>query len=325
LEEKLKKRILLLIYGAVALIVIAVVIFGSFYTVSEQEQAVVTQFGKPVGTSGAGLHFKVPLVQEITNVDMTTRKMEFGYDSTTGASIDSESFMITKDFNFVNVDFFVEWKVSDPIKFLFNSRDPVGLMRNILQAEARSIVSGYNVDDVLTLSKVEIQTKIKDSVVNKIDAYDLGIYVSNITLQDSQPPTEEVVAAFKDVENAKQSKDTAINGANKYKNELIPQADAEADKIVKEAEGIKEARINEADGQVARFNEMYEEYSRNKDITKTRIYLETMEEVIPNMNVIIDSSGDDILKIMDLNNGEVSAQAAAGAEQNTAETEGGAN
>lgn len=295
------KKVALIIKIAIVVIVVIILGAGSFYTVNEQQQAVVTQFGKVAGVRSAGAHFKIPFIQQVTNVDMTTRGMEFGYRTNNGymSSIENESFMITNDFNFVNVDFYVEWKVNDPEKFLFNSEDPVGLLRNILQAEARSVVSGYAVDDVLTTAKTEIQVKIRDGVSGKLSEYDLGLEVSNIALQDASPPTNEVTAAFKNVENAKQYKDTQINGANAYYNQKIPAARAEADKIVKEAEGLKEARINEARGEVAKFNEMFAEYVLNKDVTITRMYLEAMEEILPGVAVYVDGA-EDVLKILNL-------------------------
>jgi len=295
------KRTLNMIRGIALGLLAIVLVYGSIYTVSEQERAVITQFGKVVDEQGAGLHFKIPFVQNVRKVNMTTQGMEFGYSSSSGhdVSIESESVMITKDFNFVNVDFYVVWQVTQPAQYLYNSADPEGLLRNILQSEARSIVSSYDVDDVLTTAKVDIQTSVRDGVQTKLDEYAIGMYVSNVSLLDAEPPTAEIVAAFKNVENAKQNKDTEINIAKTYANQVIPQARADADRIMREAEGIREARINEATGQTARFNAMFSEYIRNKDITKTRMYLETMEEIMPGTKTIIDSS--DITKIMDLN------------------------
>ena len=300
MDKETLKKTLAAVRIAVIAIALAVIGFSGIYTVSEQERAVITQFGKVIGESGAGLHFKIPFIQNVRKVNMTTVGMTFGYQDTGGMqqSIEGESFMITKDFNFVNVDFYVEWRVSSPTAFLYHSEDPVGLLRNILQSEARSVVSSYIVDDVLTTAKSAIQTAVREGVMSKVDEYDIGIFVSNVSLQDAEPPTAAVVSAFKNVENAKQHKDTEINGANKYANEIIPQARAEADKITKDAEAVREARINEATGQTARFNAMFSEYIRNKEITKTRMYLEAMEEIMPGMKTIV--GGEDITKILDL-------------------------
>ena len=279
--------------GAAALLAI-ILIGSSVYTVSEQECAVITQFGQYVATADAGLRFKIPFIQSVQKVNMTTTGMQFGYEedsSGVATSIENESFMITKDFNFVNVDFYVEWRVSDPKQFLYNSENPEGLLRNILQSEARSVVSGYVVDDVLTTGKAAIQNAVRENVTAKLAEYQIGIEVSNISMQDAEPPTAEVVAAFKNVENAKQNMDTEINVANTYANQVIPQARAEANRLVQEAEAEREARINEAHGQTARFNAMFTEYIANKDITKTRMYLEAMESILPGLKVIIDDGG----------------------------------
>jgi len=302
-DAKNVRQITRLTVAAVIIVFAALLVFSSIYTVNVQQEAVIVQFGKAVGTEKAGLHFRIPFVQTISLVDMTTRGMEIGYNPANNAHVESESFMITKDFNFVNVDFYVEWKVSDPTKFLFSSKDPVALLRNIMQAEARNVVASYDVDDVLTTAKFEIQKRVKEGVVKKVDAYKLGIMISNVSIQDTEPPTAEVITAFKDVENAKQNKDTEINFAYKYKNEILPAAAAEADRIVKDAEGVKQSRINEATGQVARFNELYAEYARNKDITRTRMYLETMEAVLPGMDVIITDQSGDVLKLLNLGEG----------------------
>jgi membrane protease subunit HflK len=163
----------------------------------------------------------------------------------------------------------------------------LGILRSVIQGESKRILSGYNVDDALTSSKDEIQTRIQDNVRAALDRYDIGITLSNLTIQDIEPPSEEVSAAFKEVENAKQAKDTELNNARAYANEKLPEAKAEADKIVKAADAEKESRIQEANGQVARFNDMYSEYIVNKEITKLRMYLEAMEDILPEAKVYV--------------------------------------
>lgn len=292
----------------IVIIVIAVALFLSqgWYTVSEQENAVVTTAGKVTDVKGAGLHFKIPIIQSVTKVDMTTRGMTLGYTQDDKGTVNEtgDNLMISNDFNIVSVDFYAEWRVTDPVKVLYNVEAPVVLLNNIIQSSARDIVSAYKVDSILTDGKSEIQTNIRELVSKVLDEYDIGIMVTNIIIQDAEPPTAEVTAAFKAVEDAKQKKDTLLNEANKYYNENIPGARAEADKIVKQAEAVKESRINEANGQVARFNEMFSEYINNPDITRIRMYLETMEEIMPYLKVYIDGTkgGGDMLKILDLTN-----------------------
>ena len=181
------------------------------------------------------------------------------------------------------------YKVTDPVKAVYNSQNPELILKNIAQGCIRSVVASYDVDSVLTTGKSEIQSNIKQLIVGKLEDQDIGIMLVNITIQDSEPPTAEVMEAFKAVETAKQGKETALNNANKYRNEQLPLAQAQADGIIKDAEAQKTERINEATAQVARFNAMYEEYIKNPTVTKQRMFYETMEEVLPDLKVVIES------------------------------------
>ena len=209
--------------------------------------------------------------------------------------------MITSDYNFIRVDFYAEYRISDPVKALYASEDPVRILDNIAQNCIRTTIGSYTVDSVLTTGKNEIQANIKQMIMDKLESYDIGVQLVNITIQDAQPPTDEVVTAFKAVETAKQGKETALNNANKYRNEQIPEAKAQADKILQDAEAEKESRINEAEGQVARFNSMYEEYVKYPTITRQRMFYETMEDVMPGMKIIIQGeNGNSIQQILPL-------------------------
>lgn len=294
--KKITGMVILIVVG----IFIATVVFGSFYTINEQEQAVVTTFGKAKAITTAGLHFKIPIIQRVQKVDTTTNGFAIGYDDVTDQPNEMESLMITSDFNFVNVDFYVEYKVSDPVKVLYASNKPVSILKNIALSSIRSTVGSYDVDSVITTGKNEIQAEIKETILQKLEVYDMGLQLVNITIQDSEPPTVEVMNAFKEVETAKQGKETLLNNAKRYRNEKIPQAEAQVDKILQEAESTKTKRINEAQGEVARFNEMYEEYIKYPLITKQRMFYETMEDVLPSMKVIIDSGDSGVQKILPL-------------------------
>ena len=271
----------------VVLVLALVLALNSVYIIGEQENAVVTTFGVPQAVTTSGLHFKIPFVQKVTKLDMTIKGMAIGYDQRTNESLPDESLMITSDFNFVNVDFFLEYRVTDPVQYLYASEEPTFILKTLAQSYIRDTIGLYPVDDVITTGKNQIQSEIKDKIAARIDAEDIGLQLVNITIQDAEPPTMEVLAAFKEVENAKQGADTAVNNANKYRSEKLPAAEAQADQIVQNAEAVKEGRINEAAGQVARFNSMYEEYSKYPTITKQRMYFETMEEVLPELRVII--------------------------------------
>ena len=277
------------VVGAVLVIAVFFLVQNCTYSVKEQEQAIVTMFGNVVRTDTAGLYFKIPFLQQVHMVDMTTHGFGIGYVIENGQNItvEDEGVMITSDFNFIDIDFYVEYKVSDPIAAYFNSEDPYAVMKNIALANIRNTVVKYTVDDVMTTAKGKIQSEIKDNLSKELSAKKVGIQIVNLSIQDAEPPTDEIVSAFKSVETAKQGKETNINNAKKYKNEQLPGAEAEADRIVKAAEAAKDARIAEAEGQVARFKEMYEQYKLTPDITKKRLFYETMEDILPDLKVII--------------------------------------
>lgn len=277
------------------LVVLAIIgAMNSTYTINEQEQAVLVTLGQARSVTTPGLHFKIPFIQDVIKVDTTIQGFSIGYDDEYNHSMEEESLMITSDYNFVNVDFFVEYRYSDPVKAVYASNEPVTILKNICQSCIRTVIGSYPVDEVLTTGKNEIQANIKEMIMAKLEKQDLGVQLVNITIQDSEPPTVDVMEAFKAVETAKQGKETALNNANKYRNEKLPEAEANADAIVKSAEAEKTQRINEATAQVARFNAMYEEYIKNPEITKERMFFEAMEEVLPELKVIIESPTGDV-------------------------------
>lgn len=279
--------------------VIALLAGDATYQIQEQEQAVVTTFGVPKAVSETGLHFKIPLIQKVSKVNTTIQGFPIGYDMESNATVEKEGIMITSDYNFIDVDFFLEYRIADPVRYLYASRSPEAILKNISQGCIRTVIASYPVDDVLTTGKSEIQSQIKEMIMEKLEEQDIGIQLVNITIQDSEPPTEEVIRAFKAVETAKQGKETALNNANKYRNEKLPEAEAQADQILQEAEAQKQVRINEAEAEVARFNAMYEEYVKNPETTKLRMFYEAMEDVLPDMKLIIDS-GDGVSKVLPL-------------------------
>lgn len=294
------KHIKRIITVVVAAFLVIILIFNSTYSIREQEQAVLTTFGVARSVKESGLHYKIPFIQKVQKVNTTIQGFSIGYEQDSNSSVADESLMITSDYNFVNVDFFIEYRISDPMKSVYASEKPVIILKNLAQSAIRNVIGSYDVDSVLTTGKNEIQAAIKEVIIESLELYDIGVQLVNITIQDSEPPTIEVMEAFKDVETAKQSKETAINNANKYRNEKLPEALAEVDKVIKEAEADKEKRINEANGQVARFNSMYAEYIKNPVVTKERMFYEAMEELLPSLDVIIDSGNGSIEKILPL-------------------------
>lgn len=310
------KKIALLV---VAVVIAAVCIFDSFYQIQEQEQAVLVTLGKPSAVQSTGLHFKIPFIQSVRKVNTTIQGFPIGYVEEGNESLNAESVMITKDYNFINVDFFVEYRVTDPVQYLYGSHQPVDILKNVAQSSIRTVVGSYGVDDVLTTGKSEIQAEIKQMITTRMDEQNLGIQLVNITIQDSEPPTVEVMQAFKMVETAKQGKETALNNANKYRNEKLPEAEAQADQVVQDAEAKKQTRINEAEAQVARFNSLFAEYEKNPVITKQRMFYETMEDVLPGLKIIIDS-GDGVQKVLPLDSFTGSTKEAKETEASESET-----
>ncbi|WP_310605370.1 FtsH protease activity modulator HflK [Anaerosporobacter sp.] len=298
--QRQTKQITFITKVVAAVILFLIIVFNSVYTINEQEQGVITTLGKATTVVGPGLNFKIPFIQNVHKIDTTIRGFSIGYDQDSNESNYYESMMITNDFNFVNVDFYVEYKVSDPTRYLYGSQQPVSILKNISQSCIRTVVGSYKVDSVLTDGKSEIQSEIKEMILAKLENQDLGLQLINITIQDAEPPTTEVMQAFKSVETAKQQKETIINNAQKYRNEKLPAAEADVDNILQEANTKKTQRINEAQGQVAMFNAMYKEYVKNPEITKKRMFYEAMEDLLPSLEVIIDSGSGDIQKILPL-------------------------
>ena len=298
--KALAKKILL----GVVIGVIAIGALTCFYTVDDKQQAVVTTFGKVTDVTGAGLHFKAPFgIQNVQTVDVNVyQKIELGYSSDGAVVNRSESMMITGDYNIVNVDFFVEYKISDPVQYLYSSNAPELILRNLIQSQIRNVVGSSSVDSVLTDGKENIQMQVKELVTQILEEYDIGLTLVDVRIQDAEPPTQAVIEAFKAVETAKQQKETVINDANAYKNAQLPQADAKADQLLQNAEYLKEKRINEAKEQLAMFMAMYEEYKLNPEVTKSRMYYEAISKIFPELKIYIntgDSAGMNMLLPLD--------------------------
>ena len=288
-------------YFVIAVIAI-LVINGGFYNVSEQENAVVTMFGRVIRTDTAGLYFKIPFLQKVSYVDITTHGTGVGYTlDNNGQNItdDNNGIMITSDFNLLDIDFYLEYRVSDPVAYLYSSDNPEEILKNVALSSIRAVVADFTVDEAMTTGKGQIQSMVKEDMTRELNEHDIGLAVVNITVQDSEPPTDEIKQAFKAVETAKQGADTARNNALAYQNEQLPKAEANADKIIQTAEADKAARVAEAEGQVVRFNEMYDQYRNYPYITRKRMFYETMEELLPSLKVVISDGGTQTLMPLD--------------------------
>ena len=210
--------------------------------------------------------------------------------------------MITGDYNIVNVDFFVEYKISDPVQYLYASNSPELILRNLIQSQVRNVVGSSTVDSVLTDGKENIQMQVKELVTQILQEYNIGLTLVDVKIQDSEPPTQEVIEAFKAVETAKQQAETVVNDAKAYQNAKLPDAQAQADKLIQNAEYLKQKRINEATQQVAMFEAMYAEYILNPEITRSRMYYEAISQILPGVKLYINASanGEDVQMLLPL-------------------------
>ena len=279
-----------------------------FYTVDDKQQAVVTTFGKVTDVTDAGVHFLLPFgIQQAEKVDVNVyQKIELGYSTnkSNGYKVnESESTMITGDYNIVNVDFFVEYKISDPVQYLYSSNNPELILRNLIQSQIRNVVGSSTVDAVLTDGKENIQMQVRDLVTNILSEYEIGLSLVDVKIQDAEPPTQDVIEAFKAVETAKQKAETVINDAKAYQNAQLPKAQAQADQLVQNAEYLKQKRINEALEQVAMFNAMYTEYAADPQITRSRMYYEAISEILPDVKLYVNTgsgAGSDVQMLLPL-------------------------
>ena len=297
------KKLPKLLIGIGLSVFLLVCVLTCFYTVDDKQQAVVTTFGAVTDITTPGLHFKLPFgIQQVKKVDVNVyQKIELGYRTESSGvtiSLPGESTMITGDYNIVNVDFFVEYKISDPVKYLYSSNDPELILRNLIQSQVRNVVGSSTVDSVLTDGKENIQMQVKDLVTEILGEYDIGLTLVDVRIQDSDPPTQDVIEAFKAVETAKQHAEAVVNEAMAYKNAQIPNAEAEAHKLLQNAEYQYTKRVNEATEKVALFNAMFSEYQLNPDMTLSRMYYEAITEILPGVKLYIITTDDNNLQTL---------------------------
>ena len=292
------KKLIKIAVTVVVLLLVAAGVLTCFYTVDDKQQAVVTTFGKVTDITGAGLHFKLPFgVQEVHKVDVNVyQKIQLGYstdDEGNYKANSDESAMITGDYNIVNVDFFVEYKISDPVQYLYSSNMPENILRNLIQSQVRNVVGSSTVDAVLTTGKENIQMQVKDLVIEILAKYDIGLTLVDVRIQDSEPPTKEVVEAFKAVETAKQNAEAVVNQAVAYQNAELPKAQAQADQLLQNAQYLKQKRINEAVEAVAMFKARYGEYMVNPQTTRSRMYYEAIAQILPDVKLFVNTGSSD--------------------------------
>ncbi len=295
------KQIYMWLAITIGIAVLAIVGVTSWYTVDEAEQATILTFGETgEDITDPGLHFKLPWpVQEVRKVSQETFSLDFGYnqDDKTGAD---QIRMITGDENIVLADLVVQWKITEPSKYLFQSEDPKQILNNATSASLRGVIGSSRIDEALTSGKADIENDVRELLNSLIVDYDFGISIVDVKLQEVDLPNEEVRKAFTKVTDARETMNTKINEANKYKNQNYEEALGEKDAIISRAEGDKVARIEKAKGDIAQFNALYEEYVNSPEITKDRLIIETLEEVLPEAKIYIMNDSGNTLKYLPL-------------------------
>ena len=281
-------------------------LFTGVYTVGPDEVGVVQRFGKYDRTVQSGLNYHMPFPIETVKTPKVTevKRIEVGF-RTVGKNqyrtVERESLMLTGDENIVDAELIVQYKIKEPINYLFNFIGPELTLREASEASLRTVIGRHNIDEALTSGKLMIQEETKELLQIILDKYGTGVQVVAVQLQDVSPP-KQVIDAFKDVASAKEDKNRMINEAEGYRNDVIPKARGEAQAMIREAEGFRESRIKRAEGDVAKFKAILKEYSKAKDVTRERLYLEAMEEILPGLEKYIVPNGEDgnLLNLLNL-------------------------
>ncbi|MFP4047866.1 MAG: FtsH protease activity modulator HflK [Bacteroidales bacterium] len=300
IEQIIKKHFKPIIIG----IVLVVIGFSSFFQIGAEEVGVVTRFGKHVRTANSGLKTKIPFIEKVYKVAVERqKKQEFGFRTSEpgiqtsyarNSSTQDESLMLTGDLNLANVEWVVQYRVDNPYNYLFKVRNADNTLRAISEAVVRQVVGDRTVNEVLTVGRVEVASEVQQKVQELCREYSMGIQIAQIVLQDVNPP-DPVKQAFNAVNEAQQERETLINRAKSEYNKVVPKAKGQAEETIEKAEGYATRRVNNAEGDANRFNELYREYVSAPEVTKRRIYFETMQEVLPKL-------GDKIITTKDGNN-----------------------
>ena len=280
------------------------------YIVGPDEVGVVRTFGKFTRVVQSGLNWKFPAPIEVVNTPKVTevKRIEIGFRTLKNGqyrTVEKESLMLTGDENIVDAEMIVQYKIKDPVAYLFRIVGPELTVREAAEASLRTVVGRNKIDETLTTGKFTIQEETKSQLQLILDKYNSGIHVVAVQLQDISPP-KEVIGAFKDVASAKEDKNRMINQAEGYRNDVIPKARGEGEAMIRDAEGFKESRIKRAEGDAAKFTTILKEYRKAKSITEKRLYLETMEKVLPDIEKIIvpDKDSGNMLNLLNLNPGK---------------------
>lgn len=294
--------------GIILLVILLIYLSTGIYKVGPKEVGVVTRFGSYTRQAESGLHYHLPYPVENAYTPKVTqvRRIELGFRTVDPgppaeyAQKKNESLMLTGDLAIVSAEAVIKYKIKDPIQYLFWIKRPDDTVRDASEAALRQVVGQNQIQDVLTKKKTEIQLEAKELLQKILDEYHAGIYVNNFLFQDVSVP-EPVEEAYRDVASAKEDKHTKVNQAQAHRSQIIPEAKGEAAQIIREAEAYRAKRITEAEGNVARFNRLLEKYKSNKKVTRTRLYLETMEEIMPSIDkIVVGNNSQGVFKMLNL-------------------------
>jgi len=293
----------------VVLAALAIWLLTGTFMVGPDEVGVVRTFGEHTRVAQSGLNWHFPVPIETVNTPKVTevKRVEIGFRTLRNGqyrTVEKESLMLTGDENIVDAEMIVQYKIKDPVAYLFNIVEPELTVREAAEASLRTVVGRNKIDETLTTGKFTIQEETKFQLQSILDLYESGIHVVAVQLQDVSPP-KEVIGAFKDVASAKEDKNRMVNQAEGYRNDIIPKARGEAEAMIRDAEGFRESRIKRAEGDAEKFTTILKEYQKAKSITEIRLYLETMEKVLPGIEKIIipDKDSGNILNLLNLNAG----------------------
>lgn len=304
--KDLSNNLRYILLGALVL----VVAFSSFFTVQPEEVGIITRFGEFTRTANPGLNFKFPFMEDVRYVPVQRQlKQEFGYRTTsagvrssyTKSGFTDESLMLTGDLNLADVEWVVQYRVNDPFNFLFKIRNPEQTLRDISEAAMRQIVGDRTVNEVLTVGRAEVSAEAERLIQELCTEYETGIKIEQVVLQDINPPNP-VKPSFNAVNEAQQQRETLINEAKSEYNKVIPRARGQAQETIQKAEGYALDRVNRARGDASRFNDLYSEYMKAPEVTKQRIYLETLEDILPKIGnkIVTDGEGNSVLPLLQM-------------------------
>jgi membrane protease subunit HflK len=306
----IRKRTIAIVGAILLLLVVGGL---SYYQVEPDEEAIILQFGQYTGeTAKPGPHFRIPLVHTVSKVPVQRQlKQEFGFRTvqpgvrTSYSRVPEEARMLTGDLNVADVEWVVQYRIRDPYKYLFKVREVGNTFRDLNEAVMRGVVGDHSVDEVITIGREQIAGEAKERLQQLADLYDTGIKVEQLVLQDVNPP-DKVQPSFNEVNQAIQEKERLINEAWAAYNRSVPRARGEAEQRIREAEGYALERVNRAEGEASRFSQVYEEFRKAPDVTRQRLYLETLERIVPRLGekVIVDEDLENLLPLLELGAGK---------------------